>query len=187
MIHASCGFCNRANFISLKELLKTVTYPTPRYKRLAEELTIRKYRVHGHCTTHSSSPLYRGGGFSCSVLLLSLHAFMLPRFRPVLTSLRLAQQQHKLSWIIQANIAVPAAIHMNANISMPMEASMFNCSTLVTASCMIMNWNALQLERFDGSFITFGLTMTVAMIAAAVMKSAFRNVKIIRGRDAQRL
>jgi hypothetical protein len=65
---------------------------------------------------------------------------MLPRFLPVRTSLREAQQQHIPSWMIQARISVPAATHMKANISTPMEAPMLSWVAEVIARCMMMNW-----------------------------------------------
>jgi hypothetical protein len=94
-------------------------------------------------------------------------AFLLPVFLPFLTSLLLAQQQHRLVWINQARIDVPAAIHMNTNILMPSVAPMLSCSTEVVAFCMMMN-------------------MTVAMTVATVVKSAAKKVKMPVNRVSQR-
>jgi hypothetical protein len=88
---------------------------------------------------HYSSVLLYRGGFSLILGPSYFQAFMLPLFLPVLTSLRLAKQQQRLSWMIQARTAVPAAIHMKANISTSIEALMFNCWTCVMAFCIMTN------------------------------------------------
>ncbi len=94
-----------------------------------------------------SSALLDRGGFSLILWLSFFQAFMLPRFFPFLMSLRLAQQQQRLSCMIQARTAVPAAIHMKANISTPIEAPMFNCSTCVMAFCMMINYNTTRVRK----------------------------------------
>ena len=97
-----------------------------------------KYAVKHYSSVLSSVLLYRGG-FSLSLGPSFFQAFMLPLFLPVLTSLRLAQQQQRLSCMIQAKIAEAAAIHMKANISTPIAALIFSCWTCVMAFCIIMN------------------------------------------------
>lgn len=94
-------------------------------------------------------------------------AFLLPSFLPVLTSLLLAQQQHKHSWMSQAMIDEPAAIHMKANIFVPISAPMLSSVTEVAAFCT--------------------MTQTaVAMTVATVVKRAARKVKNMTAKAAQR-
>jgi hypothetical protein len=95
-------------------------------------------------------------------------AFFDPVFLPFLISLLVAQQQHWPSVIRKARIDVAAAIHMNANICVPIAPSMLSCSTDVTAFCMMMK-------------------STVAITVATVVKSAARKVKIVTSRPTQRV
>ena len=95
-------------------------------------------------------------------------AFFEPVFFPLLTSLRLAQQQHWPRVINQAKIELAAAIHMKANICVPMWPSMLSWSTEVMAFCMMMN-------------------RTVAMTVATVVKRAARKVRMVTRRPSQRV
>lgn len=95
-------------------------------------------------------------------------AFLLPRFLPLLTSLREAQQQVRHSVISHAMIAKPDAIHMKANICVPRLALMFSSVTDVMASFMMMN-------------------IAVAIIVATVVQSAPRKVRIMMKSVAQRV
>lgn len=52
-------------------------------------------------------------GFSRMAEFRLRQARMLPRFLPVRTSRREAQQQHMPSWMMNAMMEAPAAIHMS--------------------------------------------------------------------------
>ena len=98
----------------------------------------------------------------------SAPAFTLPLFLPVLTSLRLAQQQHCPTCTSHPAMAHPLAIHMNANILVP------SSGTILTSA------SALRMTLVK---IT---NMTVAMVAATVVKRAERKVRMAMGRVAHR-
>lgn len=69
--------------------------------------------------------------------------------------------------INHAKIEKAAAIHMNANISLPIDASMLRSVSLLNTFLMMMK-------------------RTVAMTAATVMINALRKVKMASGNVAQR-
>ena len=113
-------------------------------------------------------------------------AFMLPLFLPVLMSLLDAQQQHMLSCMIQAKTAVPAAIHIKANISIPIDAPMLSSVADVIAFSIMINYTGIRLASARVSGIG-QLTMTVAAIVATVVNNAARNVRSMIGSDAHRV
>jgi len=118
-----------------------------------------------HCRPNISILFYF---FSLISEVPVLQAFLPPRFLPLLTSLREAQQQVKQSVISHAMIAKPDAIHMNTNIRIPRLASIFSCVTDVMAFFMMMN-------------------ITVAMTVATVVQSAPKKVRIMMKSVAQRV
>lgn len=86
--------------------LKILLPVSSRQNSSFERARVRKQFVHFHYI-HASVLVV------VSEISESLHARLLPRFRPVLMSLLDAQQQHMPIWISQASMAVPAAIHMS--------------------------------------------------------------------------
>lgn len=99
---------------------------------------------------------------------LSFQAFLLPRFLPLRTSRREAQQQHWPNMINHAIMLVAAATHMNANICTPKDASMSRVFWLV---------------------ITFFMTTpsTVPMTVATVVHRAPKKTKKRIGAVPQRV
>jgi hypothetical protein len=95
------------------------------------------------------------------------YAFSFPLFLPVLTSRRLAQQQHNPVCTNQANIANALATHMNANMVVPTLAPMLISLTPLMTFRKMMN-------------------MAVAMMEAAVTKRALRKARMAMPRVHQR-
>ena len=100
---------------------------------------------------------------------LLLQAPFLPLFRPLLTSLLLAQQQHSPIIINHPTIAQALAIHMNTNISIPIVGTIFT-----VASAPLITFLKIR-------------NMTVAMVEAAVVNKADRKVRMAIGTVIQRL
>jgi len=100
---------------------------------------------------------------------LSLHAFPRPLFCPNLTSLLLAQQQHRPTYNNHPTIADADATHINAKILKQISGIMFTVSS--------------------APYITFlkMINMTVAIIFAAVVVRAEQNAKMAMGKVAQRV
>ena len=100
---------------------------------------------------------------------LLLHALFLPLFRPLLTSLLLAQQQHSPIITSHPTTAQALAIHMNTNISTPIVGTM-----LTFASAPLITFLKIR-------------NMAVAMMEAAVVNKADRKVRMAIGTVIQRL
>ena len=100
---------------------------------------------------------------------LFIHTLFRPLFRPFLTSLLLAQQQHSPIITNHPTIAQALAIHMNTNISIPIVGTMF---TLTSAPLTTF----LKIRN-----------IAVAMMEAAVVNKADRKVRMAIGTVIQRL
>ena len=127
-----------------------------------------------HCFFLPNNP-FLPSSFSLSLISIGatspllLHALFLPLFRPLLTSLLLAQQQHSPIMINHPTIAQALAIHMNTNISIPIVGTIF---TVASAPSITF----LKIRN-----------MTVAMVEAAVVNKADRKVRMAIGTVIQRL
>jgi len=103
-------------------------------------------------------------GLFFSSLVASPYALRLPFLRPVLTSRLLAQQQLRERCTNHPKMLKALATHMNANISVPILAPIFN-----------PDWDvATFLKMID---------MTVPIMVAAVVRRAAMNVQIANGKD----
>lgn len=127
-----------------------------------------------HCFFLPKSP-FLPSLFSLSLISIGgtspllLHALFLPLFRPLLTSLLLAQQQHSPIITNHPTIAQALAIHMNTNISIPIVGTIFTFASAPLITFLKMR------------------NMAVAMIEAAVVNNADRKVRIAIGTVIHRL